>query len=237
MKNIRNVCAALESALRAKPNDPEAQINLGRFLHDEADVLGEQVGPRAAPKPYRAQSDLDRKHELERSEKLVDTALREHPNNIKALTLKAQDCCWPRRRYDEAEAIVKQGLAIKGDDPDLLELLASLLQVNASIKVSQAGILKSVKTWEKTNFEESPPKTYIFSAGPYEGGGWRRPRRLEQDAKELLVYAQEPHRTGGEKRRSDRARLLLQGHRAVHPHRSRRRQGIADQGRDHAARF
>ena len=49
--------APLEAAVRARPNDPDRQIALARYLRDGTDVLEEQVGPRDEPRLYRVQSD------------------------------------------------------------------------------------------------------------------------------------------------------------------------------------
>ena len=157
--------AKLEADLRAGPNDPARMIALARFLRDESGVLGERVGPRAEPRPYRAQSPADLQHDLDRADQLVETALRDHPDNLAALTLKAHFKI-QAKQYDEAQAIVTKALAIQGNDPDLLEVLASLLQIQAARHIYAAGNLRELKTWWETSFMESPPVTYKFTRFP-----------------------------------------------------------------------
>ena len=186
--------AKLEADLRARPNDPAPMIALGRFLRDESGVLEERVGPRAEPRPYRTQSAADLKRDLDRANQLVETALRDHPDNLAALTLKAhfkiQD-----KQYDEAQALVNKALAIKGDDPDLLEVLASLLQIQAARHIYAAGNLREPKTWWETSFMESPPVTYKFTRFPSQAelaeaaAEERRAAALSKLAEERLAQA------------------------------------------------
>jgi len=181
--------AALETALRAKPTDPDRQIALARYLRDESDVLEEQVGPRAAPTPYRAQSPEDLKRDLDRADQLVDTVLQSHPKHVGALALKAHMMILAGR-YDEAEAVVRQALAIKGDDPDLLEAMAGLLRIQAARRITEAGNLRSIKSWSVTDFDMDPPIEYTY---------WRLPTQeelsqaavLEQRAMQLSKLAEE----------------------------------------------
>ena len=161
--------AKLEGDLRAKPNDPDRMVALSRFIHDESGVLEERVGPRADPKPYRTQSPADLQHEIDRADQLVDTALHDHPNNLSALSLKAHlDVL--AGDYDGAQVLVIKALALKKDDPDLLEVLASLLQVQAARHISAAGNLRQMKTWSATDFDVYPPMEYTW---------WRLPTQAE----------------------------------------------------------
>jgi Flp pilus assembly protein TadD len=173
--------AKLEADLQAKPNNPERMVALARFLQDESGVLEERVGPRADPKPYRTQSPADLKHDLDRAHDLVETALRDHPKNLAALTLKAHFLVLAGD-YDEAETIVLQALALKQDDPDLLEDLAGLLQIQAARRISAAGNLRQIKSWSATDFDAYPPVEYTW---------WRLPTKEElQQAAELEKKAE-----------------------------------------------
>ncbi len=181
--------AALETALRAKPKDPDRQIALARFLRDESEVLEEQVGPRAEPTPYRVQSPADLKRDLDRADQLVAAVLQAYPKHVGALALKAHMMILAGR-YDEAEVLVRQALAIKGDDPDLLEAMAGLLRIQAARRISEAGNLRQIKSWSMTDFDRDPPVEYTY---------WRLPNQeelsqaasLEQRAMQLSRLAEE----------------------------------------------
>ena len=161
--------AALETALRAKPNDPDRQIALARFLRDESDVLEEHVGPRAEPTFYRVQSPADLQHDISRADQFVGAVLKEHPKHLGALALEAHMLILANQ-YDEAEAVVRQALAIKGDDPDLLEAMAGLLRIQAARRITEAGNLRSIKSWSVTDFDQEPPIEYTY---------WRLPTQEE----------------------------------------------------------
>jgi tetratricopeptide (TPR) repeat protein len=174
--------AALESALRAKPDDPDLQVALARYLREESEVLTEQVGPRAEPTPYRVQSSADLKHDVDRAEQILETVLKAHPGHLGALALKVHMLILAAQ-YDEAEAVVRQALAIKGDDPDLLEEMAGLLRIQAARRISAAGNLRQIKSWSITDFDQDPPVEYTY---------WRLPTQQElQQAAGLEMRAQQ----------------------------------------------
>ena len=62
---------------------------------------------------------------------MVDAVLQAHPKHLGALALKAHMLIL-NNDYDDAQAVVNQALAIKGDDPDLLEAIAGLLRIQAA---------------------------------------------------------------------------------------------------------
>jgi tetratricopeptide (TPR) repeat protein len=181
--------AVLEAALRAKPDDPDRQVAVARFLREESDVLTEQVGPRAEPVKYRVQSEADLAHDIDRAWKLVEAALKGHPKHVGALAMKAQMLI-AENRYDEAQAVVAQALAIKADDPNLLEALAGLLRIQAARRISEAGNLKQIKSWSYTDFNLDPPIEYTW---------WRLPNKqelaqaaaLEQQASQISKLAEQ----------------------------------------------
>lgn len=179
----------LEAALAAAPDDAATMCALARFLHDESGVLEERVGPRAEPRPYRTQSDADLTRDRRRVEELADAALARHPNDLAALTLKAH-LLIAANQYDEAQAVVTRALALQKDDPDLLETLASLLQIQAARKITAAGNLRQVKMWFETHFDEYPPAEYIYRRYP-SPEELRQAAELEREAQQLSKMAEE----------------------------------------------
>ncbi len=179
----------LEAELAAAPDDTGRMSALARFLHDDSGVLEERVGPRAEPRPYRTQSDADRKREVERAEELASAALARAPNDPAALTLTAH-LLIDAARYDEAQAVVLKALARAENDPDLLETLASLLQIQAARRITAAGNLRQVKMWFETHFDEYPPAEYIYRRYP-SPDELRRAAELEREAAQLSKMAEE----------------------------------------------
>ena len=157
--------APLEAKLKSHPNDPEAMVAVARFIHDESKVLEERVGPRAEPTRYRIQTPADLQHDLDRADQLVDAAWKNNPNNMAALVAKAHFLN-DAADYDAAQEVVNHALSIKKDDPDLLEVLASLVQIQAARHISSAGNLRQPKTFFETNYMESPPVTYKWTIWP-----------------------------------------------------------------------
>jgi len=178
----------LEADLQAKPTDPDRQVAVARYLREQAEVMEERVGPRAEPRPYRTQSDADLKHDLERADQLVETALRDHPNNLAALTVKAHFQI-QAADYDGAQKTVTKALALHENSADLLECLASLIQIQAARKITEAGNLKTPKTWYETNFLESPPVTYRWTIFPSKAE-LQQAAMLEQQANALSKLAE-----------------------------------------------
>jgi tetratricopeptide (TPR) repeat protein len=92
--------------------------------------------------------------------------------------------------YDLAEKKAREAVALKKDDPDVLEVLASILQIQAARHLSSAGNLKQPKMWFETHFDEYPPAEYIYRRMP-SPAELAQAAELEKKAAQLAKFAEE----------------------------------------------
>jgi tetratricopeptide (TPR) repeat protein len=178
---------ALEDARRARPNDPDRLVAVGRFLYDEANVMEDRVEPRRDPLPYRLQSPGDAERELARAEECAAAALKAAPRHVGALTLEAQ-LKVAAYRFADAEPLVQQALAVKPDDPALLELMAELLETAARRRSNAAAELREVRMWTSRRLDEYPPADYIYVRRPSQAE-LERADALDREAARLTRQA------------------------------------------------
>ena len=141
----------LEDAVRARPADVDALANLGMFLYQESSARGEALGPRAQFHTYRRQTTGMEEAELTRAEGLFDRVLAADPKNLTALLGKA-GVRIVHVQFADAETLLRQAMAIQPSDPRVLSMFAQVMQIASFQKSSQAGGLRTVKTWSDLNF-------------------------------------------------------------------------------------
>jgi Tfp pilus assembly protein PilF len=179
----------LEEALQAAPDDPDRMIALARFLFDETSLLYEHIEPRSDPVWYRTQSEAARRGDLKTIEDLVGRALARDPNHLGALTLKAH-LLFDANQFADSEALVRQALKIKADDPQLLDLLANLLYVAAARRAAAATDLRTIRQWSERRFDTYPPTDWLYTRAP-SAEELARAEALDREAQRLTEFAQE----------------------------------------------
>ncbi len=160
---------AREDAVRARPNDPEALVELASFLFKESTVRGEKLGPRAEDRKYRYQTEAMKEAELARAERLFDVVLAANPNHVKALTGKA-GVRFEDMQYNDAERLLKRAMALRPDDPDVLARFADVMQIASFQKRVQAADLRTIKHWSDARYYYTrwPSQTELEQAGQLE---------------------------------------------------------------------
>lgn len=111
----------LEEAVRTKSRNPDALVNLAEYILNESDNRGESVEPRRELLYYRWQESKEK--ELLRAGEILDQALSLNPKHVRALIQKAIALS-VLNRYDQAEQLADQALALAGNNPDALRLYA-----------------------------------------------------------------------------------------------------------------
>ena len=150
---------------------------LGAFLFRESQVtLTEAVEPRATPRPYRAKNEM---RELAAAEKALDHALKRNQNDPKALAYRAA-CIVRRGNARNARAFIERAIDLAPADPDVLEIVAHVLEYAARVNMGAARGLRAVDTWEDAH--------YIYYRYPSEAER-RQARALEAEARRLMKRA------------------------------------------------
>lgn len=175
---------ALEDAVRQKPNDVPRMMALGEFLYRESDPGGETEGPGGRYIPFRYNDSEQSNREITRADQIFDQVLALDPQNAMAMTWKAairlDNDNWP-----DGEAWVNKALAIRGDIPELLELLTRVLDSAASYKQYQATDLRTPKTWYTYGIDV----VWFHTHNPTDDE-LARADRLEQSANAMWTRAQ-----------------------------------------------
>ena len=137
----------LKNASAKDPHNASALAALGTFLYRNAlNVPGEVVEPRAAYRHYRAIDAKDQEQEIALAEQYLDTALVADPRNMLAITGKAEALIG-RGQWADAETLLRQAMAIKGSDPNLLDLFARIMDHAASVRDQKAAVLRTPIHW------------------------------------------------------------------------------------------
>ncbi|BBO17307.1 conserved hypothetical protein [Candidatus Brocadia pituitae] len=140
----------LEDAVRAHPKNPDNLANLAEYILAESDNRGESVEPRRELLYYRWQESQEK--ERLRAVEVVDRALALNPKHIKAMIQKAIALSM-LKRYNEAEQIADQALALSGNDPDALRLYAKFRSMRANQYSAEAMSLRQTECTSSTSTE------------------------------------------------------------------------------------
>ncbi|MGE4103278.1 MAG: tetratricopeptide repeat protein [Pirellulales bacterium] len=187
-ENYQDGLREREDALRAAPRDPARLVALGQYLLDEASVRRERVEPRGHFRKFRYQTPEMESREVARAAELADRALAIDAKHVDALCLKAATQIW-NEEFADAEAMLRQALAVDPRAPRALELFARVLEVASLQKSAEAAALRR--------------PTYLGSHDEYVGDyiytytRWRYPSQaelseaeaLEQQAQKLVELA------------------------------------------------
>jgi tetratricopeptide (TPR) repeat protein len=181
---------SLEDALRAQPGNPDRLATLAKFLYEQSSVGRERVEPRGEQRLFRRQTVEMQRQEMARAESLADEALAIDPDHIQALTVKAAVGTW-NGLYADAETIVRRALAKSPNSPELLELLAELLEVAAAQKSAEASNLRTPK-YLGSSSETVGDYIYTYTYYRHPSLAERQEaERLDQDAQRCLDFALE----------------------------------------------
>lgn len=156
----------LYGAVRANPKNPDALVDLAKYLTDESDVTrrGEAVEPREPLVSYREKPDgLE---ELKRAVVACDDALKLNPKHVRALMQKAMAVSM-LERDDEAEALVNQALSIAPKDPQALKMRADFWTRRANSASVQAAHLRQPRTFSNTHTENRSDGVYSVTVTTY----------------------------------------------------------------------
>jgi len=129
----------LEEAVRANPNSPDKLVQWAEYILAESDNRGEKVEPRREVIYYRWQESKEK--ERLRAIEILDRALALNPRHVGALIQKAIGLT-SLKRYDQAEQLADQALAIAGNNPDALRLYARFRAVRANQFSAEASSLR-----------------------------------------------------------------------------------------------
>jgi tetratricopeptide (TPR) repeat protein len=136
----------LDDAARASPQSVDALMALGTFFYREADMPGEQLGPGGAYRAFRFGGSAQRIRDLRDALAIFDRVLALDPKNALAITWKAA-IQLEYGSWEEGKKLVEQALAIRSDIPELLELLARILDNAARVNNYEATNLRTTKSW------------------------------------------------------------------------------------------
>lgn len=140
----------LENAVRARPKNPDNLVNLAEYMLAESDNRGESVEPRRGLIYYRWQESKEK--ERLRAIEILERALTLNPKHVKAMIQKAIALSL-LKRYDEAEQIADQALALSGNDPDALRLYAKFRSMRANQYSAEASSLRQTECTSSTSTE------------------------------------------------------------------------------------
>ncbi len=140
----------LEEAVRSKPKDPDALVNLAEYILAESDNRGESVEPRRELIYYRWQASKEK--ELFRAVEILDSALSLKPKHVRAMIQKAIAFS-VLKRYDQAEQLADQALALAGNNPDALRLYAKFKAMRANQFSAEAWNLRQTRCTSSSHTE------------------------------------------------------------------------------------
>lgn len=140
----------LEDAVRTRPKNPDNHVNLAEYILAESDNRGESVEPRRELLYYRWQESKEK--EWLRAIEILDRALTLNPKQARALIQKAIALSM-LKRYDEAEQLADQALALSGNDPDALRLYAKFRSMRANQYSAEASNLRQTECTSSTSTE------------------------------------------------------------------------------------
>jgi tetratricopeptide (TPR) repeat protein len=135
------------SRIRARPDHPDAYVELARYLIEQVEPRFEKVEPHAQPTFYRHFDGRER--ELKRAEDALDAVLGGDPRHVRALIANAQS----REMLGDAgqaNALILRALEIAPDDPEALRMKAIFLTRQAAALAAQAAGLRETKVSSTT---------------------------------------------------------------------------------------
>lgn len=138
----------LQWAALADPKDPAKLAALGQFLCDELEVRGEYVDPGRNTMPYRVQTLAMRKKELELARGCFQRALQLDSSHVPSLMGMAQ-IKFDENLFADAEKYVRSALAVKRDDPVILDMMSRLMKVAAEQQLARAMSAASTYSWDE----------------------------------------------------------------------------------------
>jgi len=192
----------LDEALQADPKNAARSADFADFLFSEANVPFEQVEPGTWRVYYRytSQSVIPTGvagqmlvalppqragREVDRAERMADAALTLEGGQLKALRVKGAILNW-REKYREARPVVEKALAIKGDDPELLCVMAQTLEGMARDNMAEAFGLRRIKTIEGPHAVDG---TYTITTISPSAADLAKAAALEKEAGEFRRMA------------------------------------------------
>jgi len=113
----------LGAAVADRPKDADRLVAFAKYLYDSCDPPRDDAEPRKAPLLYRNQPGGGRQREVARAEELVDRALQAKPDHIGALGLKAA-ILYSWLKFGDAKPVLEKALALKPNNPELLQQMA-----------------------------------------------------------------------------------------------------------------
>ncbi len=158
--------------------------DLGAFLYEESQVtLTERVEPRSQARPFRAKHEG---RELKAAERALDAALAQNKNDVKALAYRAA-CHVRRGDVRNARAKIERAIDLDPAHPDVLTIVAHVLEYAARVNNAAAQGLRAVDTWEDSRYiyYRYPSKAELAQAAALE----REARRLAKRARAGLQAA------------------------------------------------
>jgi tetratricopeptide (TPR) repeat protein len=175
----------LEDAQRARPRDPDRQVELADFLAREAYRRFERTLPPGPFRILRPEVPTDPEGEIARALRLVDQALEIAPKHARALVIKALIMFY-YHRFGDADTLLQRALAIQEDVPDGLELYAEVITVGAGQAEDAARDLSEIRSW----WSYGPSVSYLYTRYP-SADELRRAAEFRQLAQQRMARAKE----------------------------------------------
>lgn len=179
-----------EDALREHPDQPDALAALATFLYQNVDVPRERVEPRGPQRMLRWQTEAGQQRELARAEELCDRALAGDPDHVRALLTKAALRMW-NLHYADAETLLKRALAQAPDDPQVLRLLAQVMEVAAAQKRQFAAALRTPTVVGSSTHIEGDYEVTTTTWRHPSAAEVARAAQLDREAEECLRLAEQ----------------------------------------------
>jgi tetratricopeptide (TPR) repeat protein len=179
----------LEDAVRADPKNPDKLVNLAEYMLIESDNRGETVEPRREMIFYRWQESKDK--ERLRAIELFDRALALNPKHVGGLIQKAIGLM-ALKRYDQAEQLADQALALSGNNADALRLYARFRAMRANQMSAEAASLRQERCSSSSRTENRSDGVYEVTTTtciPPSQGDLQRAAQLDAAAAELRKKA------------------------------------------------
>ncbi len=182
----------LSEAAARRPKDPEAQMALAKFLWENRDAPTEQVEPRPVPIPYRRQRFNAREVEISRAMEMAEATLKLQPDHVMAMATKASILLY-YSQFDEAQPLLKKALALRPQDPELLQLMAESLVQEARDKRAQASATRAAAETRTESYGPTGSDGYrtVTVTKTYDQAGIARAVKLDDEAQELMDMASE----------------------------------------------
>jgi Flp pilus assembly protein TadD len=180
----------LVAAARARPKDPAPLTAFAAYIIAEANNKGDRVEPRSGTVYYRWQ--LSREDDLANGIRAATAALALDRRYAPALIQEALGLS-ALRRYDEAESLADQALAINPNDTQALQLYARFRADRAADLANQASGARQDRCSSSMHTEDRSDGVYDVTETtcyPPTAGDLARAQQLDAQAAELARRAQ-----------------------------------------------